>query len=165
MNFLLELLWYLLVELNVGIKILVWLMIILLYMNFAFQNLSIVFVTAPYFIYFSNLFKKCMKIKIIHRPLTPTFVSIEEKMIFHFHLKKKNKMFPNVFYCYTVYTVTHILTGKTHDRAYSVFFCIVSVSSTEVSFTVILWMYYLSYLHEQNIIHTLDKKINVTWSE
>ena len=27
---------------------------------------------------------------------------------------------------------------ETHNRAYSVFFCIVSVSSTEVSFTVIL---------------------------
>ena len=48
---------------------------------------------------------------------------------------------------------------ETHNRAYSVFFCIVSVSSTEVSFTVILWMYYLSYLHEQNIIRTLDKRL------
>ena len=86
-------------------------MIILLFMTFTFKSLNSS-VTAPYFIYFSSLFKKCMKIKIIHRPLTPTFVSIVEKMIFHFHLKKMNKMFPNVFYCYTAHTLTHILTWK-----------------------------------------------------
>ena len=133
-------------------------MIILLFMTFTFKSLNSS-VTAPYFIYFSSLFKKCMKIKIIHRPLTPTFVSIVEKMIFHFHLKKMNKMFPNVFYCYTAHTLTHILTWKHTIVHIQFFFCIVSVSSTEVSFTVILWIYYLSYLHEQNIIRTLDKRL------
>ena len=79
-----------------------------------------------------------MKIKIIHRPLTPTFVSIEKKNDFSLSLEEEEQNVPEcLLLLHARYTDSHT-NVQTHDRAYSVFFRIVSVSSTDVSFTVIL---------------------------
>ena len=114
-----------------------------------------IFVTAPYFIYFSSSFTKKVYEDKNHPQAVNTYICIYwGKNDFSLSLEEEEQNVPEcLLLLHAIYTDSHT-NVQTHDPAYSVFFRIVSVSSTDVSFTVILWMYYLSHLHVRNIIHT-----------